>query len=239
MTAATANRNTPWMHGEPLPQLFSLPVAAAVKCFAGTILVCDSAGNVKPAVTGTGLTVVGRCEKLADNTTGAAGDIKAEVKAGCFPFGNSAAGDAIAAADRFAECFLVDDQTVAKTSNGGARSKAGIVIDVDSAGVWVLCAPYFVSRESAGGGTTNIQSGTGTLAAGTATVTGVNLNTSTRIVATVKDPGAGAITGMAGLDIPVGTRTAGEAGSFVINAIDDAKATIGTAVCTFDWIAIG
>ena len=84
----------------------------------------------------------------------------------------------------------------------------------------------------------NLQAGTGTLAAGTATISGVVLTASSRIVITMKDPGAGAITGMAGFDAPVASRDT-SAGSFVVNAIDDAKATIATAVCTFDYVIVG
>lgn len=84
----------------------------------------------------------------------------------------------------------------------------------------------------------NLQAGTGTLAAGTLTVSGVTLTASSRILLTVKDPGAGVITGMAGLVAPAANRNVG-AGSFVVNAIDDAKATITTAVCTFDWLIVG
>lgn len=84
----------------------------------------------------------------------------------------------------------------------------------------------------------NLQSGTATLAAGTVDITGVTLTANSRIVLTMKDPGAGAITGMAGLDAPAADRDT-SAGQFTVNAIDDAKATIATAVCTFDWVIVG
>jgi hypothetical protein len=54
----------------------------------------------------------------------------------------------------------------------------------------------------------------------------------------MKDPGAGAITGMAGFDVPVASRNT-STGQFVVNAIDDSKAVIATAVCTFDYLIIG
>lgn len=84
----------------------------------------------------------------------------------------------------------------------------------------------------------NLQAGTGTLAAGTLTVTGVVLTANSRILLSMKDPGAGAITGFADLDAPVATRNT-STGQFVVNAIDDSKATIATAVCTFDWLIVG
>ncbi len=50
---------------------------------------------------------------------------------GVFRFDND--GDAITRADIGSDAFVVDDQTVAKTGT----AKAGGVIDVDEAGVWV------------------------------------------------------------------------------------------------------
>ena len=52
-------------------------------------------------------------------------------------FANSAAADAITLADIGADCYIVDDQTVAKTSATNTRSVAGKVFDVDAEGVWV------------------------------------------------------------------------------------------------------
>lgn len=133
MTAATADRNTAERTGE----LLSAGCAAAVECFAGTIAVLDASGNIKPGVTATGLICVGRFEEYVDNSAGLADAVNVTAKRGVFRFANSAGGDAIAAAQIGDVCYIVDDQTVAKTSDTGARSVAGIVADVDSAGVWV------------------------------------------------------------------------------------------------------
>ena len=43
----------------------------------------------------------------------------------------------IAAADIGNNCYVVDDQTVAKTNGTNSRSVAGKVHDVDAIGVWV------------------------------------------------------------------------------------------------------
>lgn len=131
--ALTQDRNTAERTGD----LISAGVAAAVKCYAGGIAVLDAAGNIKPGVTATGLICVGRFEEYVDNTAGLAGDVSATAKRGTFRFANSGGGDAIAAAQIGDACYIVDDQTVAKTSNGATRSVAGIIADVDSAGVWV------------------------------------------------------------------------------------------------------
>jgi hypothetical protein len=56
------------------------------------------------------------------------------VRSGIFKYGNSSAGDLIAAVNIGADCYIVDDQTVALTSNTGARCKAGKVHGVDTDG---------------------------------------------------------------------------------------------------------
>lgn len=66
------------------------------------------------------------------------GDVKVTVdQYDAYRFANSAGGDAITAADIGNHCFLVDDQTVAKTVGNGRRPIAGKVLDVDAAGVWI------------------------------------------------------------------------------------------------------
>lgn len=83
------------------------------------------------------------------------------------------------------------------------------------------------------------KSGTATLVSGTVTISTATITANSRIVITMKDFGAGAITGLAALAVPVANRTPGAPGSFVVNAIDDAKALIATAACTFDWVVVG
>lgn len=131
--ALTAGRNTAERTGD----LISVGVAAAVKCYAGGIAVLDVSGNIKPGVAAAGLICVGRFEETVDNSAGLAGDVSATAKRGTFRFANSGGGDAIAAAQIGDVCYIVDDETVAKTSDSAARSVAGIIADVDSAGVWV------------------------------------------------------------------------------------------------------
>lgn len=133
MTALTADRAT----GRRAGGSFVYNAAAAVKCYAGGIAVLDSSGNVKPAVTATGLVSVGRFSETVDNSSGSAGDKTAEVMRGIFKYNNSAAADEITAAESGDFCYLVDDQTVAKTNGTNTRSPAGVIVDVDSDGVWV------------------------------------------------------------------------------------------------------
>lgn len=146
MGALTADRAT----AERLGDEFSYPVAAAVICRAGGIAALDASGNVKPAVTATGLVCVGRFEEMVDNSAGGAAAVSAKVKRGCFRYANSAAADAITKAEIGDVCYLVDDQTVAKTSGSATRSVAGVIADVDSAGVWVKMG-YEALTSPAGG----------------------------------------------------------------------------------------
>lgn len=133
MAALAKDRNTPARDGVRI----NAPVAAATIIYAGALVALNAAGDAVPAAAALGLRAVGRAEARVDNSAGAAGDLSVELGRGVFRFANSAAGDAIARADIGTYVYLVDDQTVAKTSGNGARSIAGRVLDVDAQGVWV------------------------------------------------------------------------------------------------------
>lgn len=135
MAALTVERDTQRRNGERGVG----PVAAATKIFAGAI-VCAQTGSAffTKGATATTLRGVGVAEDTADNSAGAAGAINVNYRRdGFFRFANSAAGDLITLADVGADCYIVDDQTVAKTSGGATRSIAGKVRDVDASGVWI------------------------------------------------------------------------------------------------------
>jgi hypothetical protein len=133
MTALAADRNTKEKLSEGVEDY---PVKASTLVYQGSLVVID-AGYLAPGRTATGLIAVGRAEERIDNSAGAAGAISGRVKRGVFKFGNSSAGDAIAQADVGADCYIVDDQTVAKTNGSSTRSRAGKIVAVDSDGVWV------------------------------------------------------------------------------------------------------
>ncbi|WP_067734484.1 hypothetical protein [Novosphingobium naphthalenivorans] len=111
---------------------------AATKIIHEGALVCLSAtGFATPGATATTLTADGIALQSVDNSAGADGDLTVEVKRGTFQFANSAAADAITAAEIGDTAYIVDDQTVAKTDGTGTRSAAGKIVDVDAQGVWV------------------------------------------------------------------------------------------------------
>lgn len=131
--ALTKNTNTPERDGKTL----AIAVAGNVRIFAGALVALTAAGLATPGAVATTLKGVGRAKDEANNLGGAASAIKVEVEKGVFRFNNSAAGDAITAADIGNPAYIVDDETVAKTTGGATRSVAGTIFDVDAQGVWV------------------------------------------------------------------------------------------------------
>jgi hypothetical protein len=112
-------------------------VKAGVLIFAGALVALDATGFVVPFSTADDLVSLGASQGHYNNRDGADGDIRARVDAGIHRFENSAGADEITITDIGADCFGVDDQTVAKTSGGDTRSVAGKIFDVDAFGVWV------------------------------------------------------------------------------------------------------
>lgn len=130
--ALTQDRNTPMKDGE----IVAVPVAVA-KIFAGSLVAVNAAGYATPGAVATTLKYFGRAEEQVDNTDGSAGDKTVLVRRGkAFKWLNHGA-DPVVQADLGANCYIVDDQTVAKTSGTNTRSVAGQVIQVDADGIWV------------------------------------------------------------------------------------------------------
>ncbi|SOD42323.1 hypothetical protein [Nitrosovibrio sp. Nv4] len=135
MAALAADRNTPMKDGE----LISVSVAAAVKIYAGSLVAVNASGYATPGALAATLTYLGRAEEQVDNT-GADGAKSVLVRVGkTFKWLNHGA-DPVVQADLGKPCYIVDDQTVAKTNGNGTRSAAGTVIAIDSDGVWVAAS---------------------------------------------------------------------------------------------------
>ena len=133
MTALTQDRNTLRRDGQQIEP----PLAAGVRIYGGSIVAINAAGFAVPGATSPTLKSAGVAEQRADNTGGTAGAIRVRLRKGPHRFTNSAAADAITLADLGTDCYIVDDQTVAKTHATNTRSVAGKVFDVDADGVWV------------------------------------------------------------------------------------------------------
>lgn len=128
----TEDRNTQMQDGE----FISVPMAA-VKIFAGSLVAANATGFATPGAVATTLTYLGRAEETVDNTGAAPGAKSVLVRRRkAFKFSNYAT-DPVVQASLGKVCYIFDDFTVALTDGAGARSAAGIVVGLDSDGVWV------------------------------------------------------------------------------------------------------
>ena len=127
MTALTGPRRPLPRYGDSSPNnLFAGALAAGVKLWSGAVACFNAAGYVVPGQTAVGLRTAGVVEKTYDNTLGVNGAVKCEIRAGIFPM-NILAGDPVAQADIGNTCYLVDDNTIAKTNGSSTRSAAGVI----------------------------------------------------------------------------------------------------------------
>lgn len=136
MAALTAGRGTPARDGND----FSDPVKAATTIHQGALVCLDAAGWAVPGSTSATLIVrgVAKAKVVNDGVNGAVAIETTRLHA--YRFANSAAVDLIARTEINKDVYIVDDQTVAKTSGGATRSIAGRCVDVDAQGVWVKFA---------------------------------------------------------------------------------------------------
>ncbi|UCZ84452.1 hypothetical protein LGQ10_29775 [Pseudomonas sp. L5B5] len=129
--ALTADRNTPMQQAKTL----ALRVGAGALIYAGAQVVLSPSGFAVPGKTAAGLTYVGRAEESADNTGGTDGAKTVEVsRGGAFKWGNDGT---VTQAHLLKQAYVVDDATVSATDGGGTRSHSGLIVGVDSDGVWV------------------------------------------------------------------------------------------------------
>lgn len=132
----TQDRNTPYQDGF----LFSVPVAAGVRLFAGALLAANATGFAVPGEEDDELVALGRSEEAVDNTDGEDGDLHVLVRSGrAFRWKNSAL-DAVTQASLGRVVYIEDDETVSATSNEGARSVAGVMLGLENGEVWVFPA---------------------------------------------------------------------------------------------------
>lgn len=132
MAALTGGRNTPRRDRD----MESHPMRGGTKIFVGSLVMIDAAGWAGPGATSAALKPVGCAQETKASVVN--GDQRIRTRRGCFRFANSDGADAITRADIGNPAYAVDDQTLAKTSNSGARSAAGTIRDVDAQGVWIV-----------------------------------------------------------------------------------------------------
>lgn len=129
----TADRNTQMKDDE----LINVPIAANAKIYAGSLVAANASGYATPGAASTTLTYLGRAEEQVDNTGGANGAKTVNVRRRkAFKWKNSGTS-AVTQAELGKVCYIEDDQTVSKTDQAGTLSAAGVVVGIDSDGVWV------------------------------------------------------------------------------------------------------
>lgn len=117
---------------------YEYPMAADKEIFGGSLVVLDASGNAEPGTTATGKIAVGKCAAYKDNTDGSATDVSVRVEPGVHQWVNST-GDPLTKANIGDTVYVEDDETVCATASG--KSPAGIMVDIDSLGVWVKTEP--------------------------------------------------------------------------------------------------
>jgi hypothetical protein len=131
MPPLTQDRNTPRAEGDERTGTLGLNQAI----FAGAILMRNATGDLIEGATALACFGAGVAQERLASTT--AGVTPIRYRPGVHRFANSSAGDLITKADIGTVCYIVDDQTVAKTNGTNTRSPAGVVEMVDAQGVWV------------------------------------------------------------------------------------------------------
>lgn len=160
--------------GEPI-FVGSCPVAATTDIPAGALMGIGATGYAVNMSAAAGLKCLGVATKRRDNDPGSAAALTIPYECGAFAFDNSAAADEVLITDVMTQCYAVDNNTVAKTSNSGARSLAGTVVGLLGTKVLVMvgiAAPPLIQR------------GRGTLVAGVLTVnSGIHVTTDSYVIA--------------------------------------------------------
>lgn len=136
--ALTADRATKRRHNDG-DRSFAAKLAAAITAYKGGLAAVITTGYAQPASTTAGMRVVGVFQGKVDNASGAAGAKEAQVCTGTYLFKNDGT-NAVAQADVGRHCYVKDDETV-QDENGGSPIVAGLVVAVETAGVWVYVAP--------------------------------------------------------------------------------------------------
>lgn len=238
---------------------FEFALAANAVATATEIACLNASGWAVPGSAATGLRAIGVFGRSESNAGGANGAKSVAVmtshgKMGLrlFPLANSGT-DPVVQATVGRSCFIEGPNTVAATDDGGTLSRAGKVWgfdkdgnvlvdfdgDYDAADIGAVEADVSALQSDVTDLQTDvaaiptIRTGTLTLASGTQTVSLSGITSSSRIALGLTAVGAGAITGLAGF------RIAKSADQFTVTAVDDSGATIATAACTLDYIAIG
>lgn len=186
-TALGANRNTAERTGEYV----SMTVASGSVIYAGAMVCENGSTYAVPAVDSSGYVVIGCAVEKADNTTAYYSSTKTvKVKRGTFRWAN---GGSFTDANIGDFAYVSDDQTVTTAASATQDVVAGVIIDVDSDGVWV--DTYAIGGSGAAAFTTVSASGAATLSStlsvgGASTLAALNATGAANLGSTLKITGA-------------------------------------------------
>lgn len=152
MAALTTGRLTQQKADGIHDKLIPVKVKNGYTLFIGGIVVVDLTGYGRPANGTTGMRAIGVCQgnalgvqaptdRVAQASGGATGTVIANVAVGEFLL-NIDSSDPVTDADIMKYVYLVDDQTISRTSGGGAQSLAGRLTGLETmfptgTGAWV------------------------------------------------------------------------------------------------------
>ena len=135
MTAATQDVKSD-QYGTPTevyPTLLTADVEANTTIYAGTMVGLNAAGNAVPGYGSTAYKLIGLCERqVVQGSTAGSVNPPLLVKPGVFEFSVGTGADAVTKANRFANVYAIDDNTVGLTSAGGTRTFAGFLVDLNT-----------------------------------------------------------------------------------------------------------
>jgi hypothetical protein len=115
---------------------FHDPVAASLKLIKGAMYGLDASGNAIKMETGAAISHVrGEVIATVDNSSGDAGDKKVRGRGGMFTFHVTGTLDRT---DIGNVVYALDDQTVSRDSDEGARPIMGLLLDITAAGKAVV-----------------------------------------------------------------------------------------------------
>lgn len=115
----------------------TVPLAAGSKVYYGTLVAVNAEGFGVPGMAAPGLTYVGAAEATVDNSSGADGALSVKVRR-AWPYAMKWMNDgSITQAHFMKTSYILDNCTVSATDGEGGRSSAGLVVGIESDGVWV------------------------------------------------------------------------------------------------------
>jgi hypothetical protein len=128
MTALAKDRNTRLKeHGRTV----TMKLEAGAKIFAGAIVAANIDGRAVPASDAADLTVMGIADHAADNTGGADDALTVRVIKDAVAELETSGGSAVTLADTGNTVFVLDDQTVVKSTGAANDIAAGTLEQFD------------------------------------------------------------------------------------------------------------